>query len=61
MDYEWTEDFSDNKAKIKVIGVGGGGNNAVERMISDGLQGAEFLIVNTDAQVLRLGSAENSF
>ena len=59
MDYEWTEDFSDNKAKIKVIGVGGGGNNAVERMISDGLQGAEFLIVNTDAQVLRLGSAEN--
>ena len=31
----------------------------MERMISDGLQGAEFLIVNTDAQVLRLGSAEN--
>lgn len=59
MDFEWTEDFSDNRAKIKVIGVGGGGNNAVERMISDGLQGAEFLIVNTDAQVLRLGSAEN--
>ena len=59
MDFEWTEDFSDNKAKIKVVGVGGGGNNAVERMISDGLQGAEFLIVNTDAQVLRLGSAEN--
>ena len=55
MDYEWTEDFSDNKAKIKVIGVGGGGNNAVERMISDGLQGAEFLIVNTDAQVLAFG------
>ncbi len=59
MDFEWTEDYSDNKAKIKVVGVGGGGNNAVERMISDGLQGAEFLIVNTDAQVLRLGSAEN--
>ena len=59
LDFEWTEDFSDNKAKIKVVGVGGGGNNAVERMISDGLQGAEFLIVNTDAQVLRLGSAEN--
>lgn len=59
LDFEWTEDFSDNKAKIKVIGVGGGGNNAVERMISDGLQGAEFLIVNTDAQVLRLGTAEN--
>ena len=59
MEFNWAEDYSDNKAKIKVVGVGGGGNNAVERMINDGLQGAEFLIVNTDAQVLRLGSAEN--
>ena len=39
-------------AKIKVIGVGGGGNNAVNRMISSGLQGVEFIAVNTDAQAL---------
>ena len=54
LDFEWTEDFSDNIAMLKVIGVGGGGYIAVERMISDGLQGAEFLIVNTDAQVVSL-------
>ena len=59
LDFEWTEDLTENKAKIKVVGVGGGGNNAVDRMINDGLQGADFLIVNTDAQVLRLGTAEN--
>ena len=35
-------------ACIKVIGVGGGGNNAVNRMISAGLQGVEFIAVNTD-------------
>ncbi len=45
-------------AKIKVVGVGGGGNNAVERMIEDGLEGAEFLIINTDKQVLSRGKAE---
>ena len=39
-------------AKIKVIGVGGGGNNAVERMIDDKVEGVEFIAVNTDAQVL---------
>ncbi len=39
-------------ANIKVIGVGGGGNNAVNRMISSGLQGVEFIAVNTDAQAL---------
>ena len=42
----------DQFAKIKVIGVGGGGNNAVNRMISSGLQGVEFISVNTDAQAL---------
>lgn len=46
-------------AKIKVIGVGGGGNNAVERMIEDGLEGAEFLIINTDKQVLTRSKADN--
>ncbi|XP_078176311.1 homolog of bacterial cytokinesis Z-ring protein FTSZ 1-1 [Carex rostrata] len=39
-------------AKIKVIGVGGGGNNAVNRMIGSGLQGVEFYAVNTDSQAL---------
>ena len=42
----------DQFAKIKVIGVGGGGSNAVNRMISAGLQGVEFIAVNTDAQAL---------
>ena len=38
--------------KIKVIGVGGGGNNAVNRMIEEKLDGVEFIAVNTDKQVL---------
>ncbi len=46
-------------AKITVVGVGGGGNNAVERMIADGLEGAEFLTINTDKQVLAVGKAKN--
>lgn len=48
-----------NLAKIKVIGVGGGGNNAVNRMIAEGVQGVEFIAVNTDAQALLLSKAEN--
>lgn len=42
----------DQFASIKVIGVGGGGNNAVNRMIGAGLQGVEFITINTDAQAL---------
>ena len=49
----------DRFAAIKVIGVGGGGNNAVNRMIAGGLQGVEFLAVNTDAQALLLSQAAN--
>ncbi|SDH91214.1 cell division protein FtsZ [Alteribacillus bidgolensis] len=45
-------------AQIKVIGVGGGGSNAVNRMIENGLQGVEFIAVNTDAQALQLSEAE---
>ena len=41
-----------NMAQIKVIGVGGGGNNAVDRMIEDGLDGVEFISINTDGQAL---------
>ena len=45
-------------ADIKVIGVGGGGNNAINRMIEAGLKGVEFIAVNTDAQALYLSRAE---
>ena len=51
-------EYSQN-AKIKVIGVGGGGNNAVNRMIDAGLQGVEFIAVNTDAQALLNAKAPN--
>jgi len=45
-------------ARIKVVGVGGGGCNAVERMIMDGMKGAEFIAINTDGQVLQHYKAE---
>ncbi|WP_047984551.1 cell division protein FtsZ [Ornithinibacillus californiensis] len=48
----------DQLATIKVIGVGGGGNNAVNRMIDHGVEGVEFISVNTDAQALNLSKAE---
>ncbi|MCB0083499.1 MAG: cell division protein FtsZ, partial [Caldilineaceae bacterium] len=49
--------FVDNFANIKVIGVGGGGQNAVNRMIDEGIHGVEFISVNTDSQALMLSSA----
>lgn len=48
----------DNLANIKVIGVGGGGNNAVNRMITAGVRGVEFIAANCDAQALLLSKAE---
>ena len=47
----------DQLANIKVIGVGGGGNNAVNRMIESGVQGVEFIVANTDLQVLKNSKA----
>src|SRR4030067_282707 len=44
-------------AKIKVIGLGGGGGNAVHRMIESGIQGVEFIAVNTDVQALESNRA----
>jgi cell division protein FtsZ len=44
-------------ARIKVVGVGGGGCNAVDRMIDEGLQGVDFVAINTDAQALLLSKA----
>ena len=47
----------DQLAKIKVIGVGGGGNNAVNRMIESGVKGVDFIVANTDLQVLNTALA----
>lgn len=49
----------DSIAKIKVIGVGGGGNNAVNRMIQDGLENVEFLLVNTEQQIFKKAKTNN--
>ena len=48
----------DEFAKIKVVGVGGGGTNAVNRMIEEGIRGVEFVAVNTDAQALAISDAD---
>lgn len=50
-------DSHSEEAVIKVIGVGGGGNNAVEHMVAQSIEGVEFIAINTDAQVLRNSSA----
>lgn len=54
MEAKQTESF----ARIKVVGVGGGGCNAVNRMIAEGLQGIEFIAINTDAQALLKSQAQ---
>src|SRR5690554_2309968 len=48
----------DQFAKIKVIGVGGGGNNAVNRMVENGVRGVDFIALNTDRQDLNSSKAE---
>ncbi len=55
-DYEMVP--GENFAQIKVIGVGGGGGNAVNRMIAEGMGGVDFIAVNTDAQALMLSEAK---
>lgn len=50
---------TNGKARIKVIGVGGAGNNAINRMIDAGITSAEYIAVNTDAQILACNKAEN--
>ncbi len=49
---------ADNFASIKVVGIGGGGGNAVNRMIEEGLGGVEFIAINTDGQALLLSKAK---
>ena len=51
MEFDFEQEF-DSGVNIKVVGVGGGGNNAVNRMISTNIRGVEFISVNTDSQVL---------
>ncbi len=55
--FESMDNFN-QKPTIKVIGIGGGGGNAVNRMIENEVQGVEFVAINTDAQVLRLSKAD---
>src|SRR5688572_28234804 len=52
------EDTAQN-ARMKVVGVGGGGSNAVNRMIDEDLEGVEFISVNTDAQALKLAKSRS--
>ena len=49
---------ADSLARIKVVGVGGGGSNAVNRMVDAGLAGVEFIAINTDAQALLMSDAD---
>lgn len=51
-------EYADNICKIKVVGVGGGGNNAINRMVAAGITGAEFIAVNTDKQDLMMSNAD---
>ena len=55
--FEFDENTLDQFAKIKVIGIGGGGSNAVNRMIESGLEGVEFIAVNTDSQALLMSKS----
>lgn len=57
MPFEFEDSTYDSGVNIKVIGVGGGGNNAVNRMISEHVQGVEFIAINTDMQALAKSDA----
>ena len=55
--FELMDSYSQSSAVIRVIGVGGGGGNAVEHMLANSVEGVEFVCANTDAQALRASSA----
>ena len=58
VEYEEANNYmTDGTATIKVIGVGGAGNNAVNRMIDSGIRAVEFIAINTDRQALQLSKA----
>ena len=56
MPFELDEEF-ESGVNIKVVGVGGGGNNAVNRMISSNVRGVDFIAINTDKQALQKSAA----
>ena len=53
------DSLAEQKANLKVIGIGGAGGNAVNRMIQAGMKGVDFMVINTDAQDLENNAAEN--
>ena len=55
--FELMDSYSQSNAVIRVIGVGGGGGNAVEHMLATSVEGVEFVCANTDAQALKNSSA----
>ncbi|MBS1720562.1 MAG: cell division protein FtsZ [Armatimonadetes bacterium] len=55
-----TKDLLNYQANIKVIGIGGAGSNAVNRMITEGVQGVSFVVMNTDMQALSMSKAETT-
>jgi len=59
MVFDELDELQSARTKIKVIGVGGGGNNAIDHMIENDVRGVEFIAVNTDAQDLRESRSEN--
>ena len=61
MNIEFVEDKLNNLTEIKVIGIGGGGSNAVNRMIAVGLKNVQFIATNTDQQALQLSEADIQF
>jgi cell division protein FtsZ len=54
----FSQDAFNEKPVLKVVGIGGGGGNAVNRMIENDVKGVDFIVINTDAQVLRLAKAD---
>ena len=54
---KFSDDFKEHPAVIKVVGIGGGGGNAVNRMVLSEIKGVEFIAVNTDAQALKYSIA----
>ena len=58
MIYTEQENLNNDLVKIKVIGVGGAGNNAVNRMIDEGIQNVQFIAINTEEQALTQSKAD---
>ncbi len=58
--FELMDTYSQNNAVIKVLGIGGGGGNAVEHMVANSIEGVEFICANTDAQALKNSTARTT-